>query len=375
MAIGSWISIYAGGICYSHYTKCGENYLSQNSQHLIFGLGQATIVDSISIQYTSGIIDKYYNVNVNQVYHFYEGESYQNQINYNSALSFCNGDSVVLDGGNYESYLWSNGSTQQNLTVTQSGLYWVDVTDSTGYLIPSDSLFIDVSNTPQISINAENISCAGLADGSIILDIVNQTNNYTIQWNQGLQGDSLINLLPGSYSYEYNDIYGCEVIDSINIFSPYSLNVTSQINPFTQFNFGSINSIINGGTAPYSIYLDGNLESNLIDSLIPGNYLYEVIDANGCTYSINIEIIDETITGIKNSNSFNILIQNPFTGSEIPIACSDKISSAVVYNTLGQIIPSLLENNVLYLSENCNGIIHLIICTEKGEKHFTLLKQ
>jgi hypothetical protein len=312
---------------------------------------------------------------VNQVYHFYEGESYQNQINYNSALSFCNGDSVVLDGGNYESYLWSNGSTQQNLTVTQSGLYWVDVTDSTGYLIPSDSLFIDVSNTPQISINAENISCAGLADGSIILDIVNQTNNYTIQWNQGLQGDSLINLLPGSYSYEYNDIYGCEVIDSINIFSPYSLNVTSQINPFTQFNFGSINSIINGGTAPYSIYLDGNLESNLIDSLIPGNYLYEVIDANGCTYSINIEIIDETITGIKNSNSFNILIQNPFTGNEIPIACSDKISSAVVYNTLGQIIPSLLENNVLYLSENCNGIIHLIICTEKGEKHFTLLKQ
>jgi hypothetical protein len=69
------------------------------------------------------------------------------------------------------------------------------------------------------------------------------------------------------------------------------------------------------------------------------------------------------------------LIQNPFTGNEIPIACSDKISSAVVYNTLGQIIPSLLENNVLYLSENCNGIIHLIICTEKGEKHFTLLKQ
>jgi hypothetical protein len=375
MAIGSWIEIYAGGITYSHYTKCGENYLSQNSQHLIFGLGQSNIIDSISIKYTSGINDKYYDIDVNQVYHFYEGETYQNQINYNSALSFCSGDSVILNAGNYASYLWSDSSTQQNLTVTQSGIYWIDVTDTTGLIIPSDTLIIDVGNTPLISINAEDVSCEGAADGSIILDIVNQTSNYTLQWNQGMQGDTLLNLLPGSYTFEYEDMYGCEYVDSISIYSPYALNVMSQINQFTQFNFGSINSIINGGTEPYSIYLNGNLESNLIDSLLPGNYFYEVIDANGCIYSSNIEILDATLTGLTTNNNFYIIIQNPVIENDIPIKSSEKIFSVSVYNTLGQEISASYENNVLHLSDNYKGIICLKITTVNGERYFKILKQ
>ena len=61
MAIGSWIYVYAGGICYSYYTMCGENFLDQNSQHHhhLFGLAQHQIVDSVVIEFLSGNIDKY----------------------------------------------------------------------------------------------------------------------------------------------------------------------------------------------------------------------------------------------------------------------------------------------------------------------------
>lgn len=375
MAIGSWIAIYAGGKCYSHYTMCGENYLGQNSQHLIFGLGQANIIDSITIKYTSGILDKYYNINVNQVYHFYEGEIYQNQISYSSALSFCSGDSVILNAGIFDSYLWSDGSTEQFLTVSQSGNYWVDVTETSGFVISSDTLFINVADAPQISINAENTSCSDAADGSIILDIVNQASNYTVQWNQGLQGDTLLNLLPGSYTFQYNDIYGCEYVDSISIFSPYALNVLSQISPYSELNFGSINSIINGGTIPYNIFLNGNLESSLIDSLLPGIYLYEVVDANGCIYSSNIEIFDETIIGIEDNNKFSILFQNPMSGNTLLISSKVKISEIRVYNTLGQELPSSFENNILHLSEEVTGIIYLRIISENRESNFKVFKQ
>jgi PKD repeat protein len=44
----------------------------------------------------------------------------------------CVGTDIVLDAGNFENYLWNNGSTQQIINVNQSGLYSVTVTDSNG---------------------------------------------------------------------------------------------------------------------------------------------------------------------------------------------------------------------------------------------------
>ena len=73
MAIGSWIKVFVGGQQYTQYTLCGENYLGQNSQHHIFGVGNASMIDSITVEYTSGIEDKYYNLPVNQNYQFLEG--------------------------------------------------------------------------------------------------------------------------------------------------------------------------------------------------------------------------------------------------------------------------------------------------------------
>ena len=314
MAIGSWISVYSGNHVYSKYTFCGENYLGQNSQHHIFGLNNNLIVDSIVVLYLSGITDRYYNLAVNDHYYFTEGETYNNNIIYNAPLSFCEGDSIILNAGQYNSYFWSNGATTQYLTVSQSGSYWVDVVNQLGSMVPSDTLTVQIENQPQISINAQDISCFGLNDGSIILDIVNQTNNFSIQWNQGLQGDTLNNLAAGNYVYEYNDIYGCTYSDSINIYNPFALNVLSQITPYTLSAYGAIYSIINGGTAPYEIYLDSLLQGTIIDSLLPGFYYYEVYDANGCNYTSTIEIIDETLISIFNEKTGAIKFQNPMAG-------------------------------------------------------------
>lgn len=62
--------------------------------------------------------------------------------------SACEGDEVILDaGGGYRSYLWNNGSTRQTLSVTQSGLYWVQVTDENN-CATSDSINITFHPQP-----------------------------------------------------------------------------------------------------------------------------------------------------------------------------------------------------------------------------------
>ncbi len=375
MAIGSWIQVYTGGQCLTKYTMCGENYMGQNSQHQIFGLGQNNIIDSVVVTYLSGISDKYYNLPANSHYTLIEGETLNNSISYNSDLNFCEGDSIVLDAGDYASFLWSTGESTRYISVAQSGAYWVDVTNQQGAMIPSDTLSIFVAFTPQISINTVDISCSGLSDGSIALAIVNETNSYNIQWNQGLQGDTLTGLSAGNYIYEYTDIYGCVATDSISVFSPYELNVISQITPYSQIGYGTINSIINGGTSPYNVYLDGTLESQFIDSLLPGNYLYEVIDANGCVYSNNITIVDQTLVGLTVNNKQTLIYENPMIGSELQIKSLEKIRQIKVYNTLGQLITSSFENNTLHLNDDYYGLIYLTVITEQSQQHIKILKQ
>ncbi len=60
----------------------------------------------------------------------------------------CLGDEITLNAGDgYRAYLWNDGSTQQTLTVMQSGEYWVQVTDENN-CISSDSALVTIHPRP-----------------------------------------------------------------------------------------------------------------------------------------------------------------------------------------------------------------------------------
>jgi hypothetical protein len=64
MGIGSWIEVSAGGITQSKSTHCGENYLGQEALYEHFGLGETSFIDSLKIEWPSGIIDKYFDLDI-----------------------------------------------------------------------------------------------------------------------------------------------------------------------------------------------------------------------------------------------------------------------------------------------------------------------
>jgi hypothetical protein len=64
VGVGSWIEVSAGGITQAKSTHCGENYLGQEGLYEHFGLGETSFVDSLKIQWTSGITDKYYGLDI-----------------------------------------------------------------------------------------------------------------------------------------------------------------------------------------------------------------------------------------------------------------------------------------------------------------------
>jgi hypothetical protein len=72
---GSWIEVYANNTLMYRYTLCGEAFLGQNSGTEIFGLGDATSIDYIKVNWLSGVEDILTNMGVNQTVLIEEGST------------------------------------------------------------------------------------------------------------------------------------------------------------------------------------------------------------------------------------------------------------------------------------------------------------
>jgi hypothetical protein len=73
------------------------------------------------------------------------------------STSFCSGGNVVLTSSTGTSYLWSNGATTQCITVSTSGSYTVQITNSFGCTSPSSvATTVTVTAQPQWYLDADN---------------------------------------------------------------------------------------------------------------------------------------------------------------------------------------------------------------------------
>ena len=303
-AIGASIRLYTGGVVQRQDLFCGESFVGQNSQHHLFGLAQHNIVDSVHVIYPSGIVDRYYNLQVNQSYLLIEGETNASfQVEVLGNQTFCEGDSLILQGPGALSYLWNTGDTLQQLKVFEEGDYRVSIIDSLGQSRTSDWVFINRIEQPVITTSLENISCFGGSDGSIELEVVNDGENFMVIWSDSSEGLMLDSLNAGTYTYRYLDEYGCELIDSIELSSPFPINAQLDIQNQTANQLGSIDFIINGGTPPYQIVLSNDTIVGAVDSLVAGFYFLQIMDYNSCTFSDTLEILfveDTVINSIEN---------------------------------------------------------------------------
>jgi hypothetical protein len=102
--------------------------------------------------------------------------------------SFNNGSiELLISGGSAPyTYLWSNGEVTKDITGLTAGMYTVIVTDFNGCIIEDSariSLPAPLTYTKSTSdYRGFNISCNGLANGSIELSITSGTAPYQYSW-------------------------------------------------------------------------------------------------------------------------------------------------------------------------------------------------
>ena len=89
----------------------------------------------------------------------------------------CAGGSLMLDAGNFSSYLWSTMQTSRTISVTNPGKFLVSILDKYG-CSGKDSVNVGLSNLPVLKINRIDSLLCGTKNA--ILDITADKGNYTL---------------------------------------------------------------------------------------------------------------------------------------------------------------------------------------------------
>ncbi|MEZ5174456.1 MAG: ASPIC/UnbV domain-containing protein [Bacteroidia bacterium] len=203
LAAGAKITVSAGGQQYYKQIYLGEQYLSQNSQWQNFGIGTAAQIDSVTIDWPSGFVETYLNLDADTNYTFTEGATLQHEIvNQSGTSEFCEGDSIRLSGqAGYLQYNWSDGQHGQTVYIRHSDTISLQVFDGMFY-IQSDTLIVSELRSPVDSIRIVNPTCFGNTDGEIELVMNSGVDPVEIHWSQGQTSGVLSSAAAGLYQVE-----------------------------------------------------------------------------------------------------------------------------------------------------------------------------
>lgn len=352
-AIGSTIYCYSGGMAQMRYTACGENFLGQDSQRKIFGVGQAETIDSLVVHWLSGNTDRLYALPVSQTVHVVEGSGLANTLSVSGPTTVCPGDTVWLDAGVWDAYLWNTGDTSRWLAATAPGSYSA-VTQLGGIAVQSDTVDVHWFDPPLISTNVTDVLCFGGNDGSIELFNQGGTGLTDVVWTPKGSGEHLQNLVAGNYAFIYTDANGCSEQGEVNVGQPpplfWAIDTMNQAVECPDGWFGSLS--VTGGQPGYTadwIFLDavtGDTTGVVVDTLawciggvadIVANFL--LTDANGCSFSGSILLPQINAVGLRLplDNAAPIVYPNP-AAHWVSVKSQRPVQGVLLFNALGQVV-------------------------------------
>ena len=209
----------------------------------------------------------------------------------------CNGIiDVTIQGGMppYE-FLWNTGALSEDLSDLCFGLYNLTITDSEGCTVVTEAYELIAPNELTVDAVISQASCFSSCDGSIDLQVNGGTAPYTFTWDCGvLNEEDQQNLCAGSCTVIITDANGCQVSanylieepeEMIALLAPQSVSCEGACD-------GAVMLTVTGGTAPYSFLWSNNTTACDLSQACTGSYSVIVTDANNCTVTGTVDIVE-----------------------------------------------------------------------------------
>ncbi len=186
----------------------------------------------------------------------------------------CNNLLNLSANTGYNTYNWSNGSTNNTAIANLNGGYTVTVTDALG-CTGVISQAVNIPLNPTVNINGPSQVCAGFGAQFLASGAYPQYS-----WSTGSSNLSITVLQSGNYTVTITDGNGCTASSSANlvVLAPVQPSITGPTlicpNTSSQFNAGN-------GYIQYN-WSTGSTNAS-INASLAGLYTVTVTDLNGCT--------------------------------------------------------------------------------------------
>ena len=158
-----------------------------------------------------------YKVTVTDIFGYESSDSinvtYPGNLSFNDT-SICLYDTVIantgLTQGNYD-FNWPNGKTTPAIAITSPGDYWVEITDTLGYPVVTDTFHVAIDSFPSGNYLPDSTwQCSG---ATIQVDSI-PTGNITYLWNTGSTDSLTVVDTTGYYSLVMANENGCQAYDT-----------------------------------------------------------------------------------------------------------------------------------------------------------------
>lgn len=229
---------------------------------------------------------------------------------------------------------WENYQSSNVFNNILWGQYSITVRDQNGCTRVATKLLTYKSTGPTIAVNKQNISCFGGNTGSIAVTVtsgINKVTPYVYSWT-GVTATTptVSSLVAGAYSVRVTDSLGCRKDSLIVLTHPADLEISANTRPIcVGSSDGKITLNALGGVAPYTYSKDNGSNyqtSNEFTALPVGNYLMKVRDANNCTDTMSIALVNRN-TGNTYVNFLVSSSQNAYDTAVVKEVCSPKPDS------------------------------------------------
>ncbi|MBK7149953.1 MAG: VCBS repeat-containing protein [Bacteroidetes bacterium] len=308
-----------------------------------------------------------------------------NVVTTSQPTTICPGDSVVLSAEPGWSYNWSNGSTDQSVTVNANGTFTVTVSEN-GCSATSAPIEVTVSNNAVAGItpSAATTFCAG---GSVELTASKGT---AYLWSNGATTPSITVNSNGVFTVTVTVSGSCQAISN---------PTTVVVNTIPSVSFSGLGTtyentdapVVLTGTPSGGTFSGTGVSGSSFDPSVAGvggpyTITYDYTDANGCSASSTAEVSVTLASGILTTEGISLvkIMPNPSNGQfnlSFSTNGSKKVNIAIT-NTLGQTIYE--ERNIavngnylqqIGLKNIAKGVYNLTLTADKKQSVYKLMIQ
>mgnify|MGYP000518920579 CR=1 FL=1 len=185
-----------------------------------------------------------------------------------------------------------------------SDIYLQTITDMNGCTVVLSDTVSEPAPLVLALDSVVDVSCKGLQNGAIYVDVTGGNGGYTYAWNGTVSsGEDLMNVSAGTYTLIVIDSKGCTDSLEVTVTEPDSLIATYVLSQYVGGNNvscngaadGSFDISLTGGTLPYEFAWSTSDTTEDLSVLGQGFYSVLITDGNGCSVTVSDSIIEPAV--------------------------------------------------------------------------------